>query len=137
MPELGTEVTFLFAFLAFLGIIWKLHFQHAFHCISRDLLITKFLANVLDFQSLNFIFSYLTERKQSKKTQLYGPFLSMGFNSLMATEPLQKDSLLFTTQFPGFPGTHLINLGRMKDWVNLGATKWYWTWDPWIGNPVP
>ena len=117
MPELGSEITFLFAFLAFLGIIWELHFQHAFHCISHYLLITKFVANVLDFQSLNLIFSYLTERKQSKKTQLYGLFLLMGFNSLKATEPLQSDSLLllFTTQFPGFPGTHLIDLGRMKD----------------------
>ena len=28
-------------------------------------------------------------------------------------EPPQKDSLLFTTQSLGVPGTHLINLGRM------------------------
>ena len=25
----------------------------------------------------------------------------------------------------------------MKDWVNLGATNWFWTRDPWIGNPAP
>ena len=53
-----------------------------------------------------------------KKKKLYGPFL------------------LFTTKFPEIPGTHFIDLGRMKGWVNLGATQWFWTRDPWIGNPV-
>ena len=28
------------------------------------------------------------------------------------------------------PGTNLINLERMKDWVDLGTTKWFWIWDP-------
>ena len=64
----------------------------------------------------------------------YGPFLCMGFNCLKATEPLWIDSLLFTTQSQGFPGTHLIDHRRMKCWVNLGATQWFWMWDPWIEN---
>ena len=42
-------------------------------------------------------------------------FLRMGLNCLKATEPLQGGILLFTTKFPEIPGTHLINLGRMKD----------------------
>ena len=46
--------------------------------------------------------------------KLYGPFLLMGFNYLKTTEPLQGDSLLFTTTSPEGPGTHLINLGRVK-----------------------
>ena len=29
-------------------------------------------------------------------------------------EPLQVDSLLFTTKFPEVPGTHFIDFGRMK-----------------------
>ena len=29
-------------------------------------------------------------------------------------EPLQEGSLLFTTKFPQIPGTHFINLRRMK-----------------------
>ena len=37
-------------------------------------------------------------------------------------EPLQGGSLLFTTKFPEIPGTHFIDLGRMKGWVDLGAT---------------
>ena len=44
----------------------------------------------------------------------YGPFLWMGFNCLKSTEPLQGDSSLFTTWPPGLPGTHLVDLGRMK-----------------------
>ena len=42
------------------------------------------------------------------------PFLWMGFNCLKATQPLQEDTLLFTTQSPGVPGTHLIESGKMK-----------------------
>ena len=52
-------------------------------------------------------------------------------------EPLRVGSLLFTIKFPQIPGTHFIDLGMMKDWVDLGATQWFWTWDPWIGNPAP
>ena len=57
------------------------------------------------------------------------PILWMGFSSLMATEPLWGDSLLFTIQFPGLPGTHLINFwqdGRL----NLEATQQIWIQDP-------
>ena len=52
-------------------------------------------------------------------------------------ESLQGGSLLFTTKFPEIHGTHFIYLGRMKVLVDLGATQWVWTWDPWIGNPPP
>ena len=42
-----------------------------------------------------------------------------GVNYLKATEPLTEDSLFFTTQSPGVPGTRLINFSKMKDWNNL------------------
>ena len=32
-------------------------------------------------------------------------------------QPLRGSSLLFTTQFPEIPGTHFIDLGRMKGWL--------------------
>ena len=38
----------------------------------------------------------------------------MGFKCLKATEPIQGGSLLFTTKFPKIPGTHFIDLGRIK-----------------------
>ena len=56
---------------------------------------------------------------------------------LKATEPLRGGSLLFITKFPEISGTYLIGLQRMKDWVDLGATQWFWTRDSWIGNLAP
>ena len=54
-----------------------------------------------------------------KNLKLYDPFLWMGLNCLKATWPLQGDSLLFTTQPPGVPDTHLINFDRIKEWNKL------------------
>ena len=54
----------------------------------------------------------------------------MGFNYLKATEPLRGGSLRFTTKFPGIPGTYLIDTGRLKGWVNFGATQCFWKRDP-------
>ena len=42
-------------------------------------------------------------------------------------QPLREGSLRFTIQFPEIPDTHFFYLGRMKGWVNLGATHWFWT----------
>ena len=52
-------------------------------------------------------------------------------------KPPRGGSLLFTTKFPETPGTHLIDLERMKGRVDLEATQWFRTPDHWIGNPVP
>ena len=65
------------------------------------------------------------------------PFMDGVQGSASRLEPLQGGSLLFTTNFPEIPGTHFVDLGMMAGWVNLGASKWFWTWDPWIGNPAP
>ena len=40
--------------------------------------------------------------------------LWIGFNCFKAAEPLQRDSLVFTTESSNVPGTHLVNLGEMK-----------------------
>ena len=52
-------------------------------------------------------------------------------------KPLRGGSLLFTAKFPEISGTPFNNLERMKGWVDLGATQWTWTRDPWIENPAP
>ena len=49
------------------------------------------------------------------------PFYGWGSTSPRLA-PLQGGSLLFTTTFPNIPGTHFIDLGKMKGWVDLGAT---------------
>ena len=71
-----------------------------------------------------------------KKTlkNFMAPFYGWG-STASRLQPLRGGSLLFTIQFPEIPGTHFINLRRMKGWVNLGATQWFWTRDSWIGNP--
>ena len=37
-----------------------------------------------------------------------------GWGSTASLVPLRGGSLLFTTKFPDIPGTHFIDLGRMK-----------------------
>ena len=64
-----------------------------------------------------------------KKTTLCILFMD-GVQLSQGKEPLQGDSLLFTTKSPGILGTHFIDLWRMTGWVDLGATQWFWTWDP-------
>ena len=49
------------------------------------------------------------------KKQFYGSFLWMGFNCPKGTEPPQVNSLVYTTKFREILGTHLIDLGKMKD----------------------
>ena len=45
-----------------------------------------------------------------------------------------RRQFIFTTKSPEIPGTNLIDFRSMKDWINLGATQWLWTQNPWIGN---
>ena len=60
--------------------------------------------------------------------KLYGPIV---------WPPFWGGSLLFTIKSPEICGTHFIDLGRVKGWVELGDTRWFRTRDPWIGNPAP
>ena len=53
------------------------------------------------------------------------PFYGWGSNCLRATKPLWGDSFLYTAKSPDFPGTHLIDLKKMKGSVDLGATQWF------------
>ena len=52
------------------------------------------------------------------------------FSIWMFIKCLITGSLLFTTKFPGIPGTHFIDLGRMKGCVDFRATQWFWTTGP-------
>ena len=61
------------------------------------------------------------------------PFYGWG-STASKLEALRGGSLRFTTKSPEIPGTHFIDLGKIKGWVNLGATKWFWTWGAQTGN---
>ena len=50
------------------------------------------------------------------------PFYGWGSTALRL-EPLREDSLLFSSKFPEIHGTHFIDLGRMKSYVDLGAIQ--------------
>ena len=52
----------------------------------------------------------------------------MRFNCIKARATSSR-WLLFTTKFPEVPGTHFIDLGRMKDWIDLGTTQLFLTRD--------
>ena len=71
-----------------------------------------------------------------KKNNLMAPFYGWGSTALRL-EPIQGGSLLFTNKSPEIPGSHFIDLGRMKGSVDVGVTQWFLTRDPWIGNPAP
>ena len=55
--------------------------------------------------------SYWITKK--KKKNFMAPFYGWG-SVASRLEPLRGGSLLFTTKFPEVPGTHFIDLGRMK-----------------------
>ena len=61
------------------------------------------------------------------------PFYGWG-STASRLEPLQGGSLLLTTNFPDIPGTHFIKLRKIRGRVDFGATQWFSTQDPWIGN---
>ena len=55
----------------------------------------------------------ITKKKLKKNKNFMAPFYGWG-STASRLEPLQGGSLLFTTKFPEIPGTHFINLKRMK-----------------------
>ena len=52
-------------------------------------------------------------KKKNFKKNFMAPFYGWG-STASRLEPLRGGSLLFTTKFPEVPGTHSIDLGRMK-----------------------
>ena len=62
--------------------------------------------------------------RTKKKLYFMAPFYGWG-STASSLEPLREGSLLFTTKFPEIPGTHFIDLGRIKGCVDPGATQWF------------
>ena len=59
-------------------------------------------------------FSIATFQEKNFKTlNIIAPFYGWG-STASRLQPLRGGSLLFTIQFPEIPGTHFIDLGRMK-----------------------
>ena len=107
---------------------WGIHIKKMVHFKLLNITFQRIeIFHFLKFQGF---------KKLKKKKNFMTPFYGSG-STASRLEPLREGSLLFTTNLPEIPGTHFIGLGRMKDWVDLGATQWFWTRDPWIWNPAP
>ena len=48
-------------------------------------------------------------------------------NEVQLSEDYEKTIYFLTTESLGVPGTYLIDLGRMKGWVDLRGTQRFWT----------
>ena len=100
-----------------------------FYCISncntsstQENLVSTFPC--FDFKAITiivfFFFASFTELCFQRR-------LKWIFNIRLFIKCLITGSLLFTTKFPEIPGTHFIDLGRMKGCVDFRATQWFWT----------
>ena len=69
------------------------------------------MESIFSFLSSYFSFIFLANSK--KKQNFMAPFYGWG-STASRLEPLRGGSLLFTTKFPEVPGTHFIDLERMK-----------------------
>ena len=98
-------------------------------CICHKYTTKIFNKNCLNQQ---YSCSSLKRLLQIWSSTFYGPFLWMGFNYFKVTDPRREDSLLFATKSPEIPGTESIYLWKLKGWVNLEFTQWFWTQDAWM-----
>ena len=96
----------------------KKNFSENFYWINiqkwRNILVfkidfCKFFHNKQKSQKSIFLIKIFPWRKR-----IYGPFLWIGFSCVKTAEPLQGDSLLFTTQSWRVLGTHLIDVRRRQ-----------------------
>ena len=65
-----------------------------------------------------FLRKAMAAESGKKKKNFMAPFYGWG-STASRLEPLWGGSLLFTTRFSEIPGTHFIDLGRTKGWVDL------------------
>ena len=71
-------------------------------------LLEDFNANLLNYNEHNQTNEFL-----DSTLNFMSPFYGWG-STTSRLQPLREGSLLFTTKFPEIPGTHFIDLGRMK-----------------------
>ena len=101
--------------------------------IGREGLLVGLKNGQVKYQSTEKVFYWSLKKKQTTLSTLLMDEALMSHGYRVNT----KKSFLFTTKSPGVPGTHFVDLRRMKGWVFLGVNQLFWTWDPLVGNPVP
>ena len=118
----------------YLAILWKWFF--IFENRLYDEFACSFKQGWIIHQTKKVnIYFFFKKKKTFTLLNFMAPLYGWG-STAARLQPLRGGSLLFTTKFPEIPGTHFIDRGRMKGLVDLGALKWFWIRDPWIGNPA-
>ena len=123
---------------------WKFYLPDVFQKVLKETSAMKWVkdifnkyVNKIGIHAFSItVHAFLSRSALVLKKNFMASFYGWG-STASRLEPLRGDSLLFTTKSPKIPGTHFIDLRRMKWWVDLRATWWFWTLDPWIGNPAP
>ena len=69
--------------------------------------------NESDIQIRELLAKHANAKTKTKKKKFIAPFYGWG-STASRLEPLRGGGLLFTTKFTEIPGTHFIDLGRMK-----------------------
>ena len=64
------------------------------------------------------------------------PFYGWG-SPVSGLQSHRKKTVYFLPLSLGIHSTHVIELGRVKGWVDLGATQWFQTRNPRNMNPAP
>ena len=81
---------------------------------------------MINYSIIHFLFFKYnlpnTLPKPFKKT--FYPVFVDGVQLFQDQRATMRRQFSLTTKLPGAPGTPFINLGKIKDWINLGATQW-------------
>ena len=132
--------TFVISQFNYCSLVWMFHNRKLSHRINsiheRALRVTYQDYQSTFLQLLQKDNSVTIHQRNLQVLATMVPFYGWG-STASRLGPLWGGSLLFTTKLPEILGTHFIDLGMMKGWVDLRATQWFWTGDPWIGNPAP
>ena len=80
---------------------------------NKYLTLSLLLMEYAHSHPVNFHLIFITPFILHKTLNFMAPFYGWG-STASRLEPLRGGSLLFTTKFPEVPGTHFIDLGRMK-----------------------
>ena len=107
------------------GKLGTITFLHTTVIFSNTFLIKILCCSATHEPTHIYFFSAVNKLKKNCMVSFYG-----WGSTASKLKALQGGSFLFTTKSPHLPGTHFINFGRMKGWLNLAVTQWFLNMGP-------